>query len=57
MVSSHAPWTPVVPIVAWDDMGDGRIFEPYRIDGYPPEEIWWDVDVLREDMPSRSTTH
>jgi hypothetical protein len=47
MLSSHAPWTPLVPIVAWDDMGDGSVLEPYRLEGYPPEEIWWDVEVLR----------
>jgi hypothetical protein len=47
MVSSHAPWTPVVPLVDWATIGDGRAFEPYRLDGYPPEEIWWDVGLLR----------
>ena len=25
----------------------GRIFEPYREDGYPPDEMWWDVETLR----------
>jgi hypothetical protein len=29
-------------------MGDGSVFEPYRREGYPPEETWWDVDVLRD---------
>lgn len=48
MVSSHAPWTPVLPLVDWETVDDGAIFEPYRLDGYPPEEIWWDVEVLRE---------
>ena len=48
MVSSHAPWTPVLPIIDWDSVGDGAIFGPYREDGYPPEELWWDVQVLRE---------
>ena len=48
MVSSHAPWTPVLPLIDWDSVGDGAIFEPYREDGYPPEELWWDVQALRE---------
>ncbi|MSR20370.1 MAG: sulfatase [Gemmatimonadetes bacterium] len=48
MVSSHAPWIPVLPIVDWDAVGDGAVFTPYRLDGYPPEELWWDVAVLRE---------
>ena len=48
MVSSHAPWTPVLPLIDWDSVGDGAIFEPYREDGHPPEELWWDTRVLRE---------
>lgn len=48
MVSSHAPWTPVLPLLDWDAVGNGAVFEPYRMEGYPPEELWWDVDVLRE---------
>jgi len=47
MVSSHAPWTPVLPLIDWDSVGDGAIFEPYQEDGYPPEELWWDVQALR----------
>jgi len=49
MVSSHAPWTPVLPILDWDELGDGSAFERYRLEGYPPEELWWDVDALREN--------
>jgi len=48
MVTSHAPWTPVLPLLDWDDMGDGSAFEPFRVEGHPPEEIWWDVGALRE---------
>jgi hypothetical protein len=48
MLSSHAPWTPVLPLVDWDALADGSIFEPFRQDGYPPEETWWDVAVLRD---------
>jgi len=47
MVSSHAPWTPVVPLMEWDSVGDGSAFEKYRVEGDPPDEIWWDVDSLR----------
>jgi hypothetical protein len=47
MVSSHAPWTPVVPLMDWDSVGDGSAFEKYRVEGDPPDEIWWDVDSLR----------
>ncbi len=48
MVSSHAPWTPVLPLLEWDSVGDGAIFGPHRQDGHPPEELWWDTRVLRE---------
>ena len=48
MVSSHAPWVPVLPLLPWDSVGDGSVFEPYRLEGYPPEELWWDVEELRE---------
>ncbi|MGE0159907.1 MAG: sulfatase-like hydrolase/transferase [Gemmatimonadales bacterium] len=47
MVSSHAPWTPVLPLLDWDEIGDGAVFEQYRRDGHPPEELWWDVAELR----------
>jgi len=47
LVSSHAPWTPVLPLLDWSALGDGAVFEPYRVEGDPPEEIWWDVDGLR----------
>ena len=48
MVSSHAPWTPVLPMIGWDEVGDGSRFEPFRQEGHPPEELWVDIDVLRE---------
>ena len=47
MVSSHAPWTPVLPLVEWDEMEGGVAFEPYRLEGHPPEELWWDLAALR----------
>ncbi len=49
MVSSHAPWTPVLPIVEWDSVAEGAIFLPYRREGYPPEQIWWNTEVLRKN--------
>lgn len=52
MVSSHAPWIPVLPILDWDEIGDGSVFEPYRLADHPPEEIWWDVEVLRSSYAS-----
>jgi len=47
MVSSHAPWTPVLPLLDWNEVEDGAAFEPYRREGHPPEELWWDLAALR----------
>ena len=47
MVSSHAPWTPVLPMVDWDSIGDGAAFAPFKQEGHPPEELWIDTDLLR----------
>jgi hypothetical protein len=47
MVSSHAPWTPILPMLDWDSIGDGRIFERYRAEGHPPETLWVDTNALR----------
>ena len=49
LVSSHAPWTPVLPLVDWDSVGEGAIFNPHRREGYPPEQIWWNTEVLRRN--------
>ena len=49
MVSSHAPWTPVLPMIPWDLVGDGSAFDPYRQEGHPPEELWVDIEQLRRD--------
>jgi phosphatidylglycerophosphate synthase len=27
LISSHAPWTRIPPLISWDDVGDGSIFE------------------------------
>ena len=51
LVSSHIPWTPIVPMLDWDSVGDGAVFAPYEAQGHPPEELWIDPDKLREDYP------
>jgi hypothetical protein len=47
MVSSHAPWTPILPILDWDSIGDGSVYAPFGQEGHPPEELWIDTDELR----------
>jgi hypothetical protein len=48
LVSSHAPWTPLLDVEPWDDIGDGRIFRRWADAGEPPEELWRDSDRVRE---------
>lgn len=49
LISSHAPWTPILPVVeAWDSVGDGTIFERWADAGETPEELWRDSDRVRE---------
>jgi len=49
LLSSHSPWTPVLPVLPWDSLGDGSVFEPHARAGHPPEEVWWYTDLLRQD--------
>lgn len=49
LISSHAPWTPILPVLdAWDTIGDGSVFEEWRDAGERPEELWRDTDRVRE---------
>jgi len=48
LISSHAPWTPIIDIVDWDHVGDGEIFERWRDAGEPPQELWQDIEKIRD---------
>lgn len=49
LISSHAPWTPILPVLDdWDQVGDGRIFERWAGQGMSPEELWRDTERVRE---------
>ncbi|MDM4777809.1 hypothetical protein [Micromonospora sp. b486] len=30
LLSSHVPWTPIPPLVDWDDVGDGSVYKGRR---------------------------
>ncbi|MCU0900730.1 MAG: sulfatase-like hydrolase/transferase [Cypionkella sp.] len=45
--TSHAPWVPVPRLVPWDQIGDGRIFNPMAEAGDPPDVVWRDHDRVR----------
>ena len=49
LISSHAPWTPILPVLEdWDGIGDGAVFAPFEHAGERPEELWRNVDRVRE---------
>lgn len=47
LVSSHTPWTPVAPLVDWDDIGDGSVFETVTPWQDSPDAIARDRDRAR----------
>ena len=48
LISSHAPWTPILPVLEdWSSIGDGAIFEKLA-DGERPVDLWRDHDRVRE---------
>lgn len=48
LVSSHAPWVPIPPVIDWDAVGDGTVFDQWATSGDPPEVVWRDRDRVRE---------
>lgn len=48
LISSHAPWTPIAELVPWDQVGDGRIFNEQAQAGPTPEQVWSNVDTIRD---------
>ncbi|MCC6009072.1 MAG: sulfatase [Rhodobacteraceae bacterium] len=50
LVSSHAPWIPVPPVIPWEDIGDGTIFNQWATSGDPPEVVWRDPDRIRAEF-------
>lgn len=48
LVSSHAPFLPVPPVIDWEAIGDGTVFNQWASTGDPPEVVWRDHDRVRE---------
>lgn len=42
LISSHAPWTPILPRLDWDALSDGRLFAPWAQVGPSPAALWSD---------------
>jgi hypothetical protein len=48
LISSHAPWTPVAPVLEdWDAIGDGSVFSRWAEQGDPPDVVWRDPERVR----------
>ena len=47
LISSHAPWVPIPPLLDWATVGDGTVFDEYARAGDPPVEVWKDPDRVR----------
>ena len=50
LISSHAPWVPIPPLLPWEDLGDGQIFDQWATSGDPPEVVWRDHDYVRDQF-------
>lgn len=50
LISSHAPWTPVPSLIAWEDVGDGTVFDEMATSGDPPEVVWRSEDRIRDQF-------
>jgi hypothetical protein len=48
LISSHAPWTPIAPVLEdWSGIGDGSVFSEWADAGDPPEVVWRDPERVR----------
>jgi len=48
LISSHAPWTPILPIIDWARVGDGAIFDRWADAGPAPGEVWSEGARIRD---------
>lgn len=48
LISSHAPWVPIPPVLPWDALGDGTVFNQWANSGPTPRELWKDRDDVRD---------
>ncbi|WP_018872735.1 hypothetical protein [Thioalkalivibrio sp. ALJ16] len=49
LISSHAPWTPVLPVLDdWEAIDDGAVFDQWAGQGPAPEVLWRDFERVRD---------
>nr|BAT28751.1 hypothetical protein [Aureimonas frigidaquae] len=47
LISSHAPFTPIPPILDPGAVGDGTVFQRFAASGPAPDELWRDRERVR----------
>jgi hypothetical protein len=47
LISSHAPWTRIPQLIAWDDVGDGSIFDRLPAEESTQASLFGDADRAR----------
>ncbi len=50
LISSHAPWLPILPVLDWDRIGDGSVFERWADAGDRASALWRDPARARRDF-------
>lgn len=50
LISSHAPWVPILPVLEWGRIGDGSVFERWADAGDRPSVLWRDPARARRDF-------
>ncbi|MDV6319479.1 alkaline phosphatase [Chromohalobacter sp. HP20-39] len=48
LISSHAPWVPVIEPLPWDELDDGKAFARWEGDGSNFYELWGDNAGMRQ---------
>ena len=48
LISSHAPWVPVMPILPWAEIGDGSAYNELGQQQPTPEELFQDQAAVRD---------
>lgn len=50
LISSHAPWLPVPDVVAWEELGDGSVYERWTRGAPEARVVWRSQDAVREQF-------
>ena len=48
LTSSHTPWTPIPRLVNWNEVGNGKIYDPMPAQGRQVNQVWPDPTKIHE---------